>query len=64
MVTKTCMMNCLTQHSVPLVYRNTIANEAVKATSASALVAALRAKGIPQTWIDIGVQCYYQCGGT
>ncbi len=63
MVTKTCMMNWLAYKGVPTVYRNTIADAAVTATSASALKAALKAKGIPQTWIDIGVWCYYKCGG-
>ena len=46
MVTKTCMLNWLAYKGVPEVYRNTIADAAVKATSASALKTALKAKGM------------------
>jgi hypothetical protein len=63
MVNESCMRSCLIQKSVPYLYQEIIVQEAVKAYSCSALATALRMKGIPQAWIDLAVQCCYQCGG-
>lgn len=63
MINDSCMRSCLIQKSVPYMYQEIIVQEALRAYSCSNLAMLLRARGIPQAYIDLAVQCCYQCGG-